>query len=75
MSYKAGRFQRRLAERRAKQAREESGEVKVAPPPVFEDRRNEDRRAATMSPKEVEDWLRRNGIAGGDRRKGDRRRR
>lgn len=38
-----------------------------------EDRRKGERRQITMSESEVEDWLKRNGIIGGDRRKGDRR--
>jgi hypothetical protein len=37
------------------------------------DRRQGDRRKMTMSPDEVEDWLKRNGISSGDRRKGERR--
>lgn len=37
------------------------------------DRRKRDRRQMSMAPDEVEDWLKRNGITGGDRRKGERR--
>jgi len=36
-------------------------------------RKGGDRRQLSMSPEEVEDWLKRNGITGGDRRKGERR--
>jgi hypothetical protein len=38
-----------------------------------QDRRQSDRRKMTMSPQEVEDWLKMNNIAGGDRRQGQRR--
>lgn len=38
-----------------------------------EDRRSAERRKMTMSPQEVENWLKMNGISGGDRRKGQRR--
>ncbi len=38
------------------------------------DERKSDRRVRSMTPSEVEDWLKQNGISGGDRRKGDRRR-
>ena len=71
MSDRKARFERRLAERRSQQEQEETG----ATPPPIEDRRNADRRVKSMTPREVDDWLRRNGISGGDRRKGDRRRR
>lgn len=37
------------------------------------DRRASDRRQMTMTPKEVDDWLKMNNISGGDRRKGERR--
>jgi hypothetical protein len=37
------------------------------------ERRQKDRRKMSMSPDEVEDWLKRNGISGGDRRQGQRR--
>lgn len=37
------------------------------------DRRQQDRRQMSMSPDEVEEWLKRNGISGGDRRVGQRR--
>jgi hypothetical protein len=37
------------------------------------DRRQGDRRQMSMSAAEVDDWLKRNGISGGDRRQGDRR--
>jgi hypothetical protein len=37
------------------------------------DRRSEDRRKMAMSPDEVENWLKINGIYGGDRRKAQRR--
>lgn len=39
------------------------------------DERQVDRRKSTMSPREVEEWLKRNNIYGGDRRKDERRRR
>lgn len=38
-----------------------------------QERRQVDRRQISMSPQEVEDWMRMNGIVGGDRRKGQRR--
>lgn len=37
------------------------------------DRRQSDRRKMAMSEKEVDDWLKMNGISGGDRRHNDRR--
>lgn len=42
-------------------------------PRTGEDRRRAERRSRTMTPDEVEDWLRRNGISGGDRRRAERR--
>lgn len=38
-----------------------------------QDRREGDRRKMRMSEDEIEDWLKRNGISGGDRRLGQRR--
>lgn len=39
------------------------------------DERRVDRRRMAMTPQEVDQWLKDNGILGGDRRKGDRRQR
>jgi hypothetical protein len=69
MSNKQARFERRLAARREQQ-QEPAG---VTPP--IERRSNPDRRVRSMSPVEVDDWLKMNGISGGDRRKGPRRKR
>lgn len=38
-----------------------------------EERRVEDRRIMAMTPSEVDDWLKQNGISGTDRRKAQRR--
>jgi hypothetical protein len=76
MSNKQARFERRLEERRAQRAADEGVVVPAqAEAPEIERRSGEDRRVRSMSPAEVDDWLKRNGISGGDRRKGDRRHR
>jgi hypothetical protein len=71
------RFERRLRARRLAEAvaAAEEGTTPPPPPPTVVDRRRTDRRTQTMTPAEVDDWLRRNGITGGDRRKAERRRR
>lgn len=62
------RFDRRL---RARQEERRLAEEE----PIAEERRQRNRRANSMTPDEVQDWLKRNGILGGDRRKGERRHR
>lgn len=69
MSNRQARFERRLAERRAEQNPEAVGM------PPLEKRSGEERRVRSMTPAEVDDWLKRSGISGGDRRKGSRRKR
>lgn len=71
MSDKAARFERRLQERRERQQNEKLEEVQAVPP--VERRSGEDRRVRSMTSAEVDDWLKRNGVSGGDRRKGSRR--
>jgi hypothetical protein len=76
MSRKKERFERRLAKRRIKQRFEEqNGEIKhpLGDPRIGNDRRQQERRTVEMTPAEVDDWLKRNGILGGDRRIGQRR--
>jgi hypothetical protein len=68
------RFERRLRARQLKRAVE--GEILKHPlgdPRIGEDRRQAERRRNAMTPDEVADWLKRNGISGGDRRHNDRR--
>ena len=67
------RFDRRLKARRAKSEREQL--LEKFGPRADERNTTGDRRQMAMTPDEVDDWLKRNGITGGDRRKGDRRRR
>jgi hypothetical protein len=80
LRYPETRFARRLRAREL--ARDVAAAEASEPPPprhplgdprIGEDRRQQERRTRTMTPAEVEDWLRLNGITGGDRRKGDRR--
>lgn len=68
--YPESRFNRRLAKR--KEARR-LAEEKLASKPTQGDRRKEERRTTVMTSGEVEEWLKRNGISGGDRRHNDRR--
>jgi hypothetical protein len=70
--YPESRFERRLAKRKEAQERlaEKMGRQE---PRSGDDRRRVERRAMVMSKEEVEDWLKRNGISGGDRRSGNRR--
>jgi hypothetical protein len=78
------RVQRRLRARRLKQQidaeiaarKAEQPKEPVNPqgdPRVGDDKRRQERRSRSMSPHEVEDWLNRNGISGGNRRMGQRR--
>jgi hypothetical protein len=78
--YPETRFVRRLRARRlavavaaAEAAQPPPVRHPLGDPRVGEDRRQAERRTHTMTPAEVEEWLRRNGIPGGDRRRGDRR--
>lgn len=76
MSNKAARFERRLQERRAQRGVEEEVSIPTqAEAPLVERRTGEDRRVRSMSPAEVDEWLKRNGISGGDRRRVTRRQR
>ena len=47
----------------------------LSDPRVGDDRRQQERRVRIMTQEELEDWLRLNGISGGDRRQGERRQR
>lgn len=58
----------RLAEEKAKEVKHPLGD-----PRIGDDRRQAERRVRAMTPREVDDWLKRNGISGGDRRQGQRR--
>jgi hypothetical protein len=71
MSDRQARFQRRLAERREQQQEPEA----IPDVPPAERRSFPDRRSQAMTSAEVDDWLKRNGISGGDRRKATRRKR
>jgi hypothetical protein len=52
---------------------EKTLEHPLGDPRLGDDRRRQERRIREMSPDEVDDWLKRNGIFGGDRRRGERR--
>lgn len=74
------RFERRLRARQEKRRLEELKEMDkdkpkhpLSDPRIGDDRRQRERRAMVMSAEEVDDWLKRNGISSGDRRKGPRR--
>lgn len=62
---------RRLKARR--EAAEEELKHPLGDPRIGNDRRQKERRKQSLSPDEVNDWLKRNGISGGDRRHNDRR--
>jgi hypothetical protein len=68
VSNRAARFTRRLRARRAT-----AGHPLSDPRTGDTERRQAERRVRAMTPREVEDWLRRNGITGSDRRTGQRR--
>ena len=76
--YPESRHERRKAKRlieRAEKERRELLEPKhpLGDPRIGNDRRQAERRSTQMTPAEVEDWLKRNGISTGDRRHNDRR--
>lgn len=74
--YPESRHERRVAKRaEAKKKAQERLAEKMAriEPRSGEDRRQRERRVMVMSKEEVDDWLKRNGISGGDRRHNDRR--
>lgn len=76
MRYPESRHERRVAKREeARQKAEERLAAKMArlEPRSGEDRRRQERRSTQMTPDEVSDWLKRNGITTGDRRHNDRR--
>lgn len=74
--YPESRYTRRLKAREELRRRLEEIRPPRHPlgdPRIDEDRRQQERRANAMTPKEVEDWLKRNGMQGTDRRKAERR--